>query len=578
MSLLNPREWGNFRRATLRRPWQWPGYAVSLARLIGRRALSSTWLRCRKAPHQGLKRRPEWLPVALPADAPKACSALAWPRYEVPGATHCNPSLPPPNLAGLDDPEALLARHRWGGCLFATLAGGDAEAAALREVSAWLAAPPERQHAAWETYSCCERVVNLAVLLTARPACQAAIDAETLHRFFTESLAWIDSRLEYYGLARTNNHLLNNARAIVVGACLLGDQAALAKGLQIFARMSRELFSPAGFLRERSSHYQLVVANWLFDVLHFARHAAPVSAPAQEALLELEALGGRVAAASHCLVQWLGDIGTHVGDISPDAHPAWTLRRLYMLYPERLAGDGGEALSAGEWLLAGRGGNRLVACAFPADFPFPYAHHGHQDLGSFVWIHDGRLMLADAGRSTYAGGNLACFQSGPAGHNTLTVDGLGPLSESLLNAGQWLPRPYAAAKVRIQAEADGFVASHDGFARIPGVGAHRRSVQLVAEGLVVEDHLDGDAEVALEMYWHFPPGFAAAAETAVTGHGVRVDVVASIGALAPVAVWQDYPFAAAYGETAAAAMLTLQATVRLPSTISTVFRVAPCAA
>lgn len=577
MSLLNSREWGNFRRVTLRSPWHWPGYALSLARLIGRRALNNTRLLYRRAPHLGLKLRPEWLPTTLPVDAPRAGSALVWPRYEIPSVTHSSP-LPQANLAAQNDPEAFLARHRWGDCLFATLAGGDAEVAALREVSEWLAVPPEKQHEAWETYSCCERVVNLAVFLAARPQYQAAIDSETLRHFFAESLAWIDSRLEYYGLARTNNHLLNNARAMVVAASLLGNQAALVRGLQIFARMGCELFSSAGFLRERSSHYQLVVANWLFDLLHFARHAVPMGSPAQGVLRELDALGERVAAASSCLVQWLGDSGTHIGDISPDAHPAWTLRRLQMLYPERLAGHGCEARSGGDWLLAGGGRNRLAASAFPAVFPFLYAHHGHQDLGSFVWIHDGRLMLADAGRSTYAGCEMALFQSGPAGHNTLTVDGLGPLSESLLDAGQWLPRPYATATVHMKAEADSFSVNHDGFARIPGVGAYRRSVRLVSEGLIVEDHLDGDAEVVLETYWHFPPGFVPAGETAVVGCGLRVDIDASIDTLRLLLAWKEYPFAAAYGETAAATMQIMRVTVCLPATISTVFRVTPCAA
>lgn len=540
--------------------------------------MNSIRLRYRKAPHIGLKRRPEWLPTMLPVDAPAAGGALAWPSYEIPSATRSNP-LPYLNLAAQNDPESILARHRWGDCLFATLAGGDAEAVALREVSEWLAVPPERQHAAWEAYSCSERVVNLAVFLAVRPQHQAVIDSETLRGFFAESLAWIDSRLEYYGLERTNNHLLNNARAMVVAASLLGNQAALARGLLIFCRMSRELFSSAGFLRERSSHYQLVVANWLFDVLHFARHAVQTGSSAQDALRELEALGGRVAAASRCLIQWLGDSGTHVGDISPDAHPAWTLRRLQMLYSEHLVGDGYEALVVGDWLLAGGARDRLVASAFPAIFPFPYAHHGHQDLGSFVWIHEGRTVLADAGRSTYACCEMARFQSGPEGHNILIVDGLGPLSESLLNAGQWLPRPYATATVQMKAEADGFSVSHDGFARIPGVGAYRRSVRLVAEGLMVEDHLDGDAEVVLEMYWHFPPGFVPAGETAAVGYGLRVDIDSSIDTRSPLLLeWKEYPFAAAYGETADATMQTMRVTVCLPSTISTVFRVTPCAA
>jgi len=404
------------------------------------------------------------------------------------------------------------------------------------------------------------------------------INEATLRRFFEESLEWIDSRLEYYGLARTNNHLLNNARAMVVGGSVLSYPAAVASGLLIFARMSRELFGSSGFLRERSSHYQLVVANWLFDVLHFARAAAPVEESALRAMQELEMLGERVAVDTARLIRWMGDVGTHIGDISPDAHPQWTLQRLLTLYPERLQEAGATSPSHGDWLLLERSRSRLAACSVPASFPSGYADHGHHDLGSFIWMHDGCLVLADAGRSTYTSGDTARFQCGTSAHNTLTINGLGPLSESLLNAGQWLPKPYAAASVEMQVDGEVLMLSHDGFSRIPGVGRHRRSVRFVAGGLQVEEDIEGDAEVQLEMYWHFPPGFVPSGGGTVTGAGMRIDVAPVIGSANSDLAWGDYPYAAAYGEQVSATMLTVRGRVRLPCSLSTVFRVTPCAA
>lgn len=579
MSLFNAREWDNFRRVTLRSPWRWPGYAVSLAYLVSRRVFNSIQLRRRKAPHLGLKKRPEWLPGAPLAGMQKNEAPLVWPAYASMTTDESGLSLPRSALAeDGDDPEAVLARHRWGDCLFATLTGGGRERGALDQVSAWLAAPPERAHAAWETYSCCERVVNLAVLLASHPECRGIIDDATLRRFFGESLEWIDSRLEYYGLARTNNHLLNNARAMVVAGTLLSYPSAVASGLLIFARMSRELFGSSGFLRERSSHYQLVVANWLFDVLHFARAAAPLEESALRAMQELEMLGERVAVDTARLVQWMGDAGTHIGDISPDAHPQWTLQRLRLLYPERLQDTGSASLSHDSWLLAERGRSRLAACSVPASFPYGYADHGHHDLGGFIWIHDGCLVLADAGRSTYNRRDTARFQCGASAHNTLAINGLGALPESLLNAGQWLPKPYADANVEMQVDGEVLMLSHDGFSRIPGIGRHRRSVRFVAGGLHVEDQIDGDAEVQLEMYWHFPPGFTPSGGAGVSGAGMRINVALVIGSASSDLAWGDYPYATAYGEQVSATMLTVRGRVRLPCSLSTVFKVTPCAA
>lgn len=573
MSLFNVREWSNFRRSSVRRPWYWPAYAIQLAALVYRRFSNSRSLRRQSQPHLGLKQRPEWLPssrwqVATLPEIP------VFPSYVPIEAQFSLPASP--FLPGSTDPEALLARHRWGSCLFALLVGGEAAVDALNDVFVWLKTPPEKADAAWETYSCCERVANLAVLLAARPACRSFVSDEVLSGFFLSSAEWIDSRLEYYGMARTNNHLLNNARALVIAGHVLSNQAILAEGLQIFARMSRELFGESGYLRERSSHYQFLVANWLFDVLHFSRGTEASCGLGAAAFAELENLGQRVASATARLISVLGDQPTHVGDISPDAHPRWTVARLRLLYPEQLERSEPDFVESDRWPMIQRGDCSLVASPLPDVFPFDYASHGHQDLASFIWVHQNRLLLVDAGRSSYAKTDDAKFQCSPAAHNTLTINALAPLSESLLDAGQWLPAPYASAAIKARVDIEGFTIEHSGFARVPGVQAHQRDVRMIADGLTVRDQIGGDVAVDIEIYWHFPPGFVQVGDGSVQGEGLCLEVVSDV--TEATLSWQDYPFSKGYGEVTPAPMLTMKGRIDLPCTISTHFKVIPCAA
>ena len=575
MSLFNVREWSNFRSSSVRRPWHWPAYAIQLVSLVYRRFSNSRSLRRQSQPHLGLKQRPEWLkPFDLRAG--RSERTLSFPHYPVMPAVALS-SLPgSPFLPDSTDPEAQLARHRWGNCLLATLVEGELATEALSDVRTWLVKPPEKSDAAWETYSCCERVANLAVLMAARPGCRSLTNDEMLSAFFQSSAEWIESRLEYYGMARTNNHLLNNARALVIAGHVLSNQAMLAEGLLIFARMSRALFGESGYLRERSSHYQFVVANWLFDVLHFARATEADCGAGAEALAELEILGQRVASATAKLIAVLGDLPTHIGDISPDAHPRWTVARLRLLYPERLVLSEPDFVEKDRWPMVRRGDCSLVASPLPDFYPFDYASHGHQDLAGFIWVHQNQLLLVDAGRSSYAITDDAKFQCSPAAHNTLTINALAPLSASLLDAGLWLPATYAAAAIKARVEIDGFTIDHSGFSRIPGVGGHQRDVRMLADGLTVRDEISGNAAVDIEIYWHFPPGFVPLGDGSVQGEGLSLEVMSDI--TEATFNWQDYPFSKGYGEVLPAPMLTLKGRIDLPCTISTHFKVIPCAA
>src|SRR5438105_4004636 len=149
--------------------------------------------------------------------------------------------------------------------------------------------------------------------------------------FLHDSLAWIVRHLEYYGPRETNNHIINNARAIVMAGAALQDQTALAAGMQIFRQCLPCLIMEGGFLRERSTHYQVIVLNWILDAWRFlGLHADPDFA-------SRKFLGNyvkRMIAATSMMCADGTSLLALIGDVSPDLTPAQSLARLQLLYPD----------------------------------------------------------------------------------------------------------------------------------------------------------------------------------------------------------------------------------------------------
>jgi len=561
--LVNPLEWPIFVRHVVRRPWHGFRYALELAALVGRRLVLQRRLRRQQDPHKGSKQRPDWLPPARHREE-RAPVPFCLPSLTVRGVM---PVVP--NVAFKDDDqEAVYQQHRWGCCIRAL---GDEKAArlALRDALAWIARAPELTHPAWEAYSSSERVANLAVLLAVYPNLLADDEHAAVFRFLCQSAAWIDGHLEYYGPVRTNNHFLNNARALVLAGVMTSCQAWVDTGLEITRRFAPLLFPEDGCLREGASHYQLVVAGWLFDVLAFSRGVVQ-----DNDLLELECLALQVGNACARFAAILPGADMHIGDISPDLHPQLSLARLQLLYPERmvLAQDRGRL---GDWLFARRGPDALVARAV-GGWPCPYTTHEHPDLGAFVWLRQSQWVLVDPGRASYVSCASTSAQIEAAAHNVMLVNGRGGLAESVLSAGIWRPLPYAAVLVDRRSNADGIEIEHDGYARLAGAGRYTRSVRMKDDALEVTDHLEGCGLFDIDVLWHFAPGFLESGQLRVSSAtgSVRVDVT---GPENGCWKWGDYLYSDAYGRTELAKCLRFSWQASLPCKIQTNFIFAPCA-
>ena len=145
------------------------------------------------------------------------------------------------------------------------------------------------------------------------------------------------------------------------------------------------------------------------------------------------------------------------------------------------------------------------------------AGHGHADALSVTANSGGRALLIDPGTFEYVGktSDRNRFR-GTKAHNTLVVDGSdqsepkGPFS--------WVTLPNVHAEGWIQGETfDLFVASHDGYTRLPDPVVHRRFVfSLKSRFWLVRDQALGRGMHQLDLFWHVNPELSPAASTKAT--------------------------------------------------------------
>ena len=401
-----------------------------------------------------------------------------------------------------NDPEFYFMENRWGSLLEAGIDKKHALVDCSHLVSTWLSEHPDKEaDPAWEAYSSCERVVNLLVYLSTQPKGSDHISREVIE-FVECSLKWIYQHLEYYGSCRTNNHILNNARALVVGGVAIENDFFVEAGMCIFRKCLPEMILEQGMLRERSSHYQLIVLNWILDAQLYINFN--IGEDIDNALF-LQRYAEKMLEAASFLCDGKGQLLALVGDVSPDLTPLNTSTRLEGLYPQCWPHHSAQSLAQcrdGWFKLTCDDG--VVVGNFPVDsYPPTYPTHGHTDYTGFSWIDDGQVILGDPGRYKYTADEVSLSQKNAQGHNVPLVNGFSALSESLLVSGEWRPKPYASAKLDLEIQGGAVLLSHDGFSRSTPVKSHVRAIALSKRGLVVTDTFDGDGEVNVDLLWHF---------------------------------------------------------------------------
>ena len=392
------------------------------------------------------------------------------------------------------------------------------------------------QNARWESYTVGERIANTAIfyLLTHTKPPEKVING------LIQLTSFLLPRLEYRG-AFTGNHVVNNARAIYLAGAVLDVTAWMQFATSVFRRELLVLVTRDGFLREGSSHYQLLFTRWILEVYYFAHlvqdHALlDFLFPWIKRLLE------------SCWFFLVLDIKRQqwsiplFGDISPDFTPSWlidipscessssfkevvsrcdetdeqqtsTWGSLWgqMVFPS-LEGSFDEDQKAEIWEFPQSGWFRIdhagytLFCRADEKGTPNYVGHHHQDLYHFCLFYEGMPVLVDCGRKNYLTEEWGTFGLSPQAHNTVLIDGIGAMP---LQHNRY-PREYTQASnqvqmSRLQENTVQIMICSDGFRRLISPVDYIRTIYLSEQLFCVEDYFKGDGNHLVRTFFHWAP-------------------------------------------------------------------------
>jgi Heparinase II/III-like protein/Heparinase II/III N-terminus len=298
---------------------------------------------------------------------------------------------PPSEWSLAGEPRLRRFHTHYGDEILGWARRGDV-AAAGRGLRAWIGGNPPRAGDAWHPYTLSTRVGNWIAALSLAPELADTAVLESVRR----QLEYLSRNVEDDVLG---NHLIRNARALVLGGLALGDRRLLEQGVALLRRELPEQVLADGGHYERSPVYHLVVLRDLCEL----RDAGETWL--QDTIARMERFASALA--------------------RPDGRPALFNDGALDLAP-RLdlppAAQGLTALSQTGYAVLR---TDRVWLAFDCGPPGPafLPAHAHADaLSVQIWI-DGRPVVVDPGAYTYEPGPERDWFRSTLAHSTVAVGG-----------------------------------------------------------------------------------------------------------------------------------------------------------
>jgi hypothetical protein len=341
--------------------------------------------------------------------------------------------------------------------------GGELDAARTA-VNAWIRGNPPGCGDGWHPYPLSTRTANWIAAAGLLPELADASFADSLWR----QLAYLSRNVEDDVLG---NHLIRNARALVLGGAAFGEERLVRRGLALLERELPQQVLPDGGHYERSPTYHLLVLRDLLEA-RAASGETFLDAPIERMRRFAAALmrpDGRPALFNDGSLDYATELELPA---PPDG---------LVVFPD----TGYAVVREGPLWLA-------FDCGPPAPSFLP--PHAHSDGLSFqLWVA-GRPLVVDSGTFTYEAGAERDWFRGTRAHATVAVDGRDQFelwrsfrAGRFPDVGLTSVEPLAA-----QLRTGGLV--------------HRRRIRWTQSELLVEDELDGSGAHLIESRLPLAPG------------------------------------------------------------------------
>jgi hypothetical protein len=340
--------------------------------------------------------------------------------------------------------------------------------AARAGLRAWIRSNPPATMESWHPYPASTRIGNWIAAASLDPGLATPEVTDSLWR----QLAYLERNVEDDVLG---NHIIRNARALILGGIAFDSKRLLSRGLELLARELPEQILSDGGHYERSPVYHSLVLRDLLEI-----RAALGSSELDETIDRMEEFAvwlsrpdGRPAL--------FNDGGL---DLAPDLRD--------QLQPPQ---SGFRVFEQTGYAVVRNGSALWLAFDCGAAAPPFLPPHAHADALSFqVWV-DGQAIIIDPGTFTYEPGVERDWFRSTRAHSTVSVDGdqfrfVGPFRAVDIPTVRIMNAAGNEREGAISAEFIGF--------RQSGGAKHRRRLGWSERELRIEDEIEGQGARLLE--------------------------------------------------------------------------------
>ena len=423
------------------------------------------------------------------------------------------------------DPEDQESLHRWNWLLYIISKNnykGEHDDWLLNQIYNWIKNFNTSQNKIffktnyiWHSYNVSERISNLIIFLLKR---NISLN-DTLIRFLYNHTKYLINNLEYKNNF-TNNHIINNARAIIFAGFLLKEGFFITIGKNIIRSFLPKLFSKDGFSREGSSHYQFIITRWIIEILFILEFNQKknfsyfIKRIAKHALVKCNFFTIKNKK-KHQLVNF--------GDISPDFKPEWLINlaninnktinyiksnwinlwdkkkiNLLRFFNVKKTNVNLKSNNS-EWFKI-KLKKHLFFLRAKKLFRNNFITHEHSDFGHFYYFYNNKPILIDLNRINYQNN----FGISAMAHNSIQINNYDPVPNNQLeypkNYINFINKVFVKRRNHRSVQID---LINYGFKRVIRDLIWKRTLILDGDDIIVRDKIEGESFINLKIFFHF---------------------------------------------------------------------------
>ena len=337
-----------------------------------------------------------------------------------------------------------------------------------------------------DIYSASERLSNLIIFLCYNKF--SYFNSDLTKEIIISHIHQIAKNIEFHS-NNTNNHILNNLRSLILASVFVGDKKLFLSSLKEFLYFYMKIFNKDGSIKEGSTHYQLVIHNWIEDVYHFSiNNNFGYDSKISNLIKKLKNNLISVRAFSSAIFEMYKIDNITIGDISPDLSPKFLINKINQLYSFKFDNKFKNILSQ-DWAIYKK--NKLFFASSISNklIDFRRTHH-HNDLTSFIFFYKSFPIIIDLGRYDYTKNQLSIYHYSSFAHNSVFINGLSLYPHFFYK--NFLPNEYFQKylkKNNIIKKSKGFKIITDGFKRYNLLSNYSREFKLLSNRLIIKDSI-----------------------------------------------------------------------------------------